>query len=270
MQEFNRFKKFPFILIALGGIGLLVALLRSLVAVPAGSVGIVDLYGRLSGDTLPPGLHFKNPLAKVTFFSTQTKELKETAQAPSKEGLMVTLDVSILYRLDPAKAREVYQTIGTEYDQVILVPQFRSLIRNSSAQFDAIALYTSQRQALSQQLRDDLHKILAPKGILVEDTPLRNVVLPENVQNSVQAKIQAEQDSERMKFVLQKERQESDRKRIEAQGTADAQRIIAQGLSDRILQFRQIEATEKLAQSQNAKIVIVGADQKSPPLILQP
>jgi prohibitin 1 len=270
MQVLNRYNKPTLVALSFLGFGLIMAVFRSLVAVPAGFVGIVDLYGQVSTETLSPGLHFKNPLAKVTFFSTQTKEIKETAQAPSKEGLMVTLDVSILYRLDPAKAREIYTTIGTEYDQVVLIPQFRSLIRNSSAQFDAIALYTSQRVALSQQLRDNLQKVMAPKGILVEETPLRNVVLPENVLNSVQAKIQAEQDSERMKFVLQKERQESDRKRIEAQGTADAQKIISQGLSDRILQFRQIEATEKLAQSQNAKIVIVGADQKSPPLILNP
>lgn len=270
MPDLRGYRTFRFMIPAFVGIGFLIVLVRSLVVIPAGSVGVVDLYGKVSPQTLEPGLRLKNPLAKFTLFSTQTKEIKETTQAPSKEGLIVTLDFSILYHLYSAKASELYQTVGVDYAQVVLVPVFRSIIRNSTAQFDAIALYTTERQALSQKLRDDLQKVMAPKGILVEDTLLRNVTLPENVQNAIQAKIQAEQESERMKFVLQKERQESERKRIEAQGTADAQRLIAQGLSDRILRFRQIEATEKLAQSQNAKIVILGVDQKSPSLILQP
>lgn len=260
----------PTVTLALIGLGAFVTLVKSIAIIPVGKVGVTDLFGQISEQTLDPGVHFKHPLAKVVKFSTQTKEVKETAQAPSKEGLTVTVDVSILYRLDPAKAKQIYQTIGTNYEEVILIPQFRSLIRAATASYESKTLYTTNRENLSQQLRDSLNKTLNARGIFVEDTPLRNVSLPKDVQQSIQAKLQAEQDSERMQFVLQKERQESERKRIEAQGNADAQRILSQSLSDRVIQFRQIEATQRLAESQNAKVIILGGDQKGTPMILQP
>jgi prohibitin 1 len=260
----------PTITLTLMGLGALVALVKSITVIPTGQIGVVDLFGRVSEQSLEPGIHFKHPLAKVVQLSTQIREIKETTQAPSKEGLMITVDVSLLYRLDPTKAKQIYQTIGTNYEDVILIPQFRSLIRGTTAQYEAKTLYTTNRQNLSQQLRDDLNKVLAARGVIVEDAPLRNVILPENLQQSIQAKLQSEQESQRMEFVLQKERQESERKRIEAQGNADAQRILSQSLSDRVIQFRQIEATQKLAESQNTKVIILGGDQKAGSVLLQP
>ncbi|KAM3102707.1 prohibitin family protein [Phormidesmis sp. 146-12] len=267
-----RLSRFTFpkaALIAIG-LGALVTLVKSMTIIPTGQVGVVDLFGQVSNQTLDPGVHLRHPFAKVVTFSTQTKEIKETTQAPSKEGLIVNVDVSILYRLDPAKAKQIYQTIGTNYEEVILIPQVRSLIRAATASYESTTLYTTNRDNLSQQLRDSLNKALSDRGVIIEETPLRNVTLPESIQQSIQARLQAEQDSQRMEFVLQKERKESDRKRIEAQGNADAQKILSQSLSDRVLQFRQIEATQKLAESQNAKVIILNGDSKGTPMILQP
>ncbi len=264
-------RSLPFTL-ALGFLGLsgLIILMRAIAIVPAGQLGIVDQFGTVSNQPLESGIHLKNPLAKVVLLSTQTQELKETTETPSQDGLIVTADVSVLYRLDPAKATQVYKTLGTEYAQVVLVPQFRSAIRSATAKYPSQALYTSKREAVAQELQQEIGQSLSDRGIFVETTLLRNVTLPKKLQDSVQEKLQAEQDSQRMEFVLQKEKKEAERKRIEAQGIADSQRIISQGLTDKVLQFRQIEATEKLAQSQNSKVVIVGGESKTLPLLLQP
>jgi prohibitin 1 len=266
---FNRDRNKPLIIAAalLGVLGL-VGLSRCIAIVPAGHVGVIDTFGQVSDRVLQPGLNWRNPLSKVVNLSVQTQELKETTQAPSKEGLMLEVDISILYRLNPEQAKQVYQTIGANYQEVVMLPQFRSLIRNTTAQFNAQDLYTSQRQAVTKQLQTDLNNILSPRGILVEDTPLRNVNLPENLRQTIEAKLQADQESQKMQFVLAKEKQEADRKRIEAQGQADAQKILSQGLSDSVLKFRQIEAMQKLADSKNSKVVVLGGDNKN--ILLQP
>lgn len=269
LKQFNRFSLLTVVLSGTA-IGALVILLRLWTIIPTGYVGVVDTFGQVAEQPLGPGIHFKNPFAKIIKFSTQTKELKETAEAPSKDGLITTVDVSVLYRVDPAKAKQLYQTIGTDYEDVILVPYLRSLLRTATARYSARDLYTSQRQALARQLREDLNQTVASRGLIVDDTPLRNVVLPKSLQESVQAKLQAEQDSLRMQFVLQKERQEADRKRIEAKGIADAQRVISQGLTEKNLRFRQIEAMEQLAKSQNTKIVVMGSDMKEGSVQIQP
>jgi regulator of protease activity HflC (stomatin/prohibitin superfamily) len=257
-------------ILGLVGVSGLVVLLRSLAMVPAGHIGIIDQFGQVSDQTLTPGIHLKNPLAKVVLLSTQTQELKETTETASQDGLVITADVSLLYRLDAAKAKQLYQTVGRNYAEVVVVPQFRAAIRNTTARYPAQLLYTSKREAAGQELQQALSQPLGDRGLVVETTLLRNIILPEAVQASVQAKLQAEQDSQRMEFVLQKEKKEAERKRIEAQGVADSQRIVGQGLTDKVLQFRQIEATEKLAQSQNSKVVIVGGGDSAPNLMLQP
>lgn len=243
---------------------------RAITIIPAGQVGVVDLLGQVSNDTLKPGFHLTNPLAKVVKFSIQTKEIKETVDTPTQEGLTVNLEVSILHRLEPEKAPQIYKTIGTDYVNVVLVPQFRSVIRSSTASFDAQSLYTSAREQLSAKIRADLTNLISPRGILVEETPLRKVSLPPTLQQAIEAKLKAEQESQQMQYILQKERQEAERKRIEAQGIADSQRIISQGLNDKVLEWRGIEATEKLSQSQNAKVVVIGAGKNGLPIILQP
>jgi regulator of protease activity HflC (stomatin/prohibitin superfamily) len=176
--------------------------------------------------------------------------------------------VSILYHLNPDKAAEVYKTVGENYESVILEPQFRSVTRGVTASYEAKALYTSEREALSIQILKEITAATEARGITVESAPLRRVGLPAGLTQSIEIKLQAEQESQRMQFVLMKEKQEADRKRIEAQGISDFQKIVVQGISDQLLRWKGIEATEKLASSQNAKVIVIGAGKDGLPLIL--
>ena len=256
------------ILIVLAGIAALVLLWNSVVSVPAGHVAVITLFGRVTGTTLGEGIHLINPLAAVTEMSVRTQELKETAAVPSTEGLVITLDTSLLYRLDAARAADAYQKIGPRYVQVVLEPNLRSAIRTVTSMHSANALYTSGREAVAQQIQETLVKELAGRGIVVEAILLRDVQLPTMLKSAIEQKQQAEQESLRMNFVLQKEKQEADRKRIEAQGIADFQRIVAQGISQQLLEWKGIEATEKLAASSNSKVVVIGSGKSGLPLIL--
>lgn len=251
-------------------VGSLLTIPRLVVVVPAGHVGVVDTFGVVSSETLKAGVHLTNPVSKVVKLSTRTREIKESTATPSQEGLNVTIDVSILYHLDPEKAQEIYQKIGPNYEEIVLIPQFRSIIRGVTSRYNVRDLYTAKRQEMAQQILQTLQANLAPRGIVVEETPLRKIELPANLQAAVEEKLKAEQESQRMQFVLEQERQEAERKRIAAKGTADAQRIIGQGLNSQTLQWRSIEAMEKLANSQNTKVVIMGADNKNAPILLQP
>lgn len=240
---------------------------QSLTVVPAGHVGVVDFFGTVSENTLKAGINIINPLARVIKFSIKTQEIKEVMEVPSKEGLAVELEVSALFHLNPEKAAEVYKTVGENYVQIILEPQFRSVARGVTAGYDARSLYTSEREMLAQTILKDLEKIVEPRGITIESTPLRRVRLPDGLRAAIEAKLQAEQASQQMQFVLMKERQEADRKRIEAQGIADFQNIVARGITEQLLRWKGIEATEKLASSPNAKVIVIGG-KDGLPLIL--
>ena len=244
------------------------AVSQMLTVIPAGNVGVVDVFGTVSPVTLKAGINFVNPLARVFKFSVKTQEIKETMDVPSKEGLTVQLEISTLFHLDPDKAAEVYKTIGPNYIEIILEPQFRSVARGVTAGYEAKALYTSEREMLGEIIQKDLQKLVGPRGITVEATPLRRVGLPAGLTQAIEEKLRAEQDSQRMQFVLLKEKQEAERKRIEAQGIADFQMIVTKGISEPLLRWKGIEATEKLAASQNAKVVIIGAGKDGLPLIL--
>jgi regulator of protease activity HflC (stomatin/prohibitin superfamily) len=235
--------------------------------IPAGHVGVVDFFGMVSERTLKPGINLVNPFAKVIKMSIKTQEVKESTTVPTQEGLSLNLEVSLLFHLDPDKAGEVYKTVGVDYVDIIIIPQFRSVVRTVTAGYEAKALYTSVREKLATGITDDLKKQIEPRGIVVENTPLRNIQLPPKVAEAIEEKLKAEQESQRMQFVLEKERLEADRKRIEAQGVADFQKIVSQGLSKELLQWKGIEATQNIAQSQNAKVVIVGG-KDGLPLIL--
>ena len=246
----------------------LIAFTRFLTVIPAGNVGVVDFFGNVSDKTLRSGINFRNPLARVIKFSIKTQQLYEDMEVPSKEGLTIKISVSVLFHLDPDKAAEVYKTVGAEYADVILVPQFRSVCRGVTAGYEAKALYTSQREELTRLIKEDLEKLVAQRGVVVENTPMRNIELPRKVTDAVEDKLKAEQESQRMEFILTKEKQEAERKRIEAKGIYDFQTIVAQGISEPLLRWKGIEATEKLAQSSNAKIVIIGSGKDGLPVIM--
>jgi regulator of protease activity HflC (stomatin/prohibitin superfamily) len=173
-----------------------------------------------------------------------------------------------LYALDPEKASLIYKTVGENYPEIILVPQFRSVVRGVTAKYEAQALYTSTREKLAGEIKEELSALVNPRGILIENVPLRQVILPAGLTQAIEEKLKAEQESQRMAFVLQREAQEAERKRIEAKGIADFQEIVSKGISEQLLKWKGIEATEKLANSSNAKIVIVGAGKDGLPIIL--
>ncbi len=241
---------------------------RSVRVIPAGSVGVVDLFGRVSPTPLNAGIQFANPLARVVTMSIKTQELKEVMDVPSKEGLTMNVECSVLFHLDPEKAADVYRTIGQDYIPVILEPQFRSVTRGVTAGFEAKALYTSEREQLAQVITGDLQKLLGPRGVLIESTPLRRLTLPQRITTAIEEKLSADQESQRMEFVLLKEKQEAERKRIEAAGVADFQRIVAQGISPELLRWKGIEATTKIAESPNSKVIVIGSGKDGLPLIL--
>ena len=246
----------------------LLAVLRLFTVIPAGHVGVQDFFGTVSKNTLKSGINFRNPLARIVKFSIKTQQEYEDMMVPSKEGLTVKISITALYHLDPEKAAEVYKTVGPNYQEVILVPQFRSVCRGVTASYEAKALYTSQREILAKTIWEDLEKLVADRGIIVESTPLRNIELPAKVTDAIEDKLKAEQESQRMEFILTKEKQEAERKRIEAKGISDFQNIVAKGISEPLLRWKGIEATEKLASSPNTKVIIVGAGKDGLPIIL--
>ncbi|MGE5412544.1 MAG: prohibitin family protein [Syntrophomonadaceae bacterium] len=236
--------------------------------VPAGHVGVKDFFGSVSSNALPPGVHLIVPFTRVHKMSIRTEELKETAEVPSKEGLMMDLEGSVLYRLDPAKAAEVYKTVGANFAEVIVIPQVRSAIREITASYDAKALYSSEREKVARETYDLVKRMTDGRGVIIDSVLLRKIGLPAIVANAIQEKLKREQESEQMKFVLAKEQQEAERKRIEAQGIADFQKIVAQGISPQLLEWKGIEATEKLAMSPNTKVVVIGNPKSGLPIIL--
>src|ERR1700732_2659393 len=245
-------------------------LLWSTTSIPTGNVGVLTLFGRVTGETLSEGIHLINPLKSVQKLSVQTQSVKESANVPSNEGLILALDTSLLFRLDKSKAAFVYQTVGDNYAEKIVEPTLRAAIRATTSAHTANALYTNARELVQQQIQDELTAQLAPRGVIVENILLRDVQLPAMLKGSIEAKQQAEQDALRMSFILQKEKQEAERKRIEAQGIADFQKIVAAGISPQLLEWKGIEATEKLAVSTNAKVVIIGNPKNGLPLVLEP
>ncbi len=252
----------------IGVIALVILLFWSVVSVPAGHVAVITLFGKVSERMLDEGIHLINPLAATHEMSVRTQEFKETASVPSSEGLMMTLDTSLLLRLDAKRAADVYQKIGLNYITVVVEPMLRSAIRDITAKHSANALYTGGREEVQQKIQEMLFKELGDRGIFVENVLLRDVQLPAMLKTSIEQKQQAEQESLRMSFILQREKQEAERKRIEAQGIADFQRIVAAGISQQLLEWKGIEATEKLAASNNTKVVVIGSGKSGLPLIL--
>jgi prohibitin 1 len=253
----------------LAGVALLIALSQCITQIPAGHVGVIDFFGLVSDRTLKSGVNIVNPMARVIKMSVQTKEMREQMQVLSKEGLSIALEISVLYRLDADSAANVYKTIaGGNFEEIILVPQFRSISRAATASFQASALYSLEREQLAIQIQQELAKVVGPRGVTIEATPLRGVGLPPQLTEAIEQKQKADQESQRMEFILTKEKQEAERKRIEAQGIADFQRIVAAVISEQLLRWKGIEATLKIAESSNSKVVIIGGGKDALPIIL--
>ena len=238
------------------------ALSRLIIVIPVGNIGVEYFQGKVSNRTLPGGIYAINPFSDIVQFSTRLRDIKEEISATSKEGLALNIDISIQYRIDPAKAGNVYQNIGTD-EREIVISRFRAIAREIVAGYPAEAVYSTKREEISLRLREKLRLYITPLGFVVDEALLRNVKIPETLQEAIQQRLKAEQENLQMQFVLAKEKQEAERKRIEAKGRADAQKILAEGLTPAVLQLRTIEATEKLSLAPNSKLVILGNGQNT-------
>jgi prohibitin 1 len=260
-------------ILTLVGLGLalllfVILLFSSITTVKTGHVGVITLFNKVTGETLGEGIHLINPLKSNNEMSIQTQSLKESASTPSSEGLMMNLDTSLIYHLNPDRAAEVYQKIGADYESKVVESLLRSAIREATASHTANALYTGEREMVAKQIFDKVTMELNQRGLTVENVLLRDIQLPATLKAAIEAKQQAEQESLAMNFRLQKETQEAQRKRIEAAGVRDFQQIVAQGITPSLLEWKGIEATENLAKSSNTKVVVIGNNKNGLPLIL--
>mmetsp|Transcript_17835 Transcript_17835/g.21381 ORF Transcript_17835/g.21381 Transcript_17835/m.21381 type:complete len:314 (+) Transcript_17835:118-1059(+) len=249
-------------------LGLLVFFGWPIVSIPAGHTGVVDLFGFVEEKTIPAGVHFKTMFADVHSFSLKTQLTEVSQDAPTSEGLIVEIDVSVLFRVESEMVRSLYTTVGNNYKEVLVLPEVTSCIRSLTSRYAAKTLYSAGREDMSEGIVKQLNEKLNPRGITVEQALLRKVKLPKLVTTAIEEKLKAEQESQRMEFVLVKEKSEAERKRIEAQGISDFQRIVSEGISPELLEWKGIETTEKLATSNNAKVVVIGNQKNGMPLIL--
>lgn len=260
----NRFKAVVTFVIVIGA---LLFLTNSCRVVPAGHVGVKDFFGTVSNEPMPPGFHFVVPGTRVVEFPIRTRETKEEVDVPTSEGLIVHLDVSFLYHLKPEAAVTLYKTVGRNYENVVVSPQLRSVIRDVTAGYEAKSLYSNARERLAHEMLAHVKILVEPRGIESEQVLMRAVRLPSLLTSAIEEKLQAEQQSQRMKFVLEKEMQEAERKRVEAKGVADFQKTVTQGISEQLLKWKAIEVAEQLSKSPNAKIILLG-DKHGLPIML--
>jgi prohibitin 1 len=254
--------------LAIAAFVLVILFFTSVARVESGNVGVLTLFGRVTGEVLPEGIHVVSPFKTNNEMSIRTQEIKESASVPSSEGLVMNLDTSLIFHVDPVKASDVYQKIGPNYQSVLIEPNLRAAIREATASHSANALYTGEREMVAKQIFDQLAGLLGQRGFVVESILLRDIQLPATLKSSIESKQQAEQEALAMSFRLQKETQEAQRKRIEAGGIRDFQQIVAQGISPQLLEWKGIEATESLAKSPNSKVVVIGNSKNGLPLIL--
>ena len=266
---------------AIGVVLVLIGLLSSaIVQIDAGNIGVQSLFGKVQTNTLEPGLNFVNPLVKVTHFDTKTQNYTmsgvhdegekagdDAIRVLSQDGLEVVIDVTVLYRVRPDKTPQILKEIGTDYKNIIVRPMVRTKLRDNAVYYDAVSLYSTKRDEFQNRIFEGVKSEFASRGLERESMLVRNIMLPESVKATIESKINAEQDAQKMTFVLQKEKQEAERKRVEAQGIADYQRILSTGLSDKQLQYEMIKANKEIALSPNAKIIIMPAG-KNIPIIL--
>ncbi len=268
----NPFAKYSSVLkiigVAIIGLGMFSGMFKQ---IDAGNVGVQSLYGNVQSEVLTSGLNLINPLMEVTNLTIQTqnytmsaihsegeKEGDDAIRVLSADGLEVVIDLTVLYRILPADAPKIIRTIGIDYTDKIVRPITRTRIRDNAVYYDAVALYSTKRNEFQQRIFKTIETDFKTRGLVLEQLLIRNINLPSSVKTTIESKINAEQDAQKMQFVLQKEKQEAERKRVEAQGIADYQRIISTGLSDKQLQYEAIKAQKELAASPNTKIIFMG------------
>jgi regulator of protease activity HflC (stomatin/prohibitin superfamily) len=265
------------VLTTAGLVFLLLLAFASVVQVEPGMVGVKKLFGKVSNNILESGLNFVNPLVKVVMFDVRTenytmsgvldegtKQGDDAIRVLSADGLEVIIDLTVLYRVVPSEAPRILKEIGIDYRSVIVRPICRTKIRDNAVYYDAVSLFSSKRDEFQSRIFSAIELNFKERGLVLEQLLVRNITLPESVKATIESKINAEQDAQKMTFVLQKERQEAERKRVEAQGIADYQKILSTGLSDRLLQYEMIKA---ITNSPNAKLIFMTNGKNLPILV---
>ena len=254
-----------FIFIALG------ILTASIIQVNPGEIGVKVLFGSIQNDVLGSGLHLVNPLLEIKKLDVKTQNYTmsgindegqkagdDAIRVLTSDGLEVTIDLTVLYRIVSTDAPKLLRETGDDYRDKIVRPITRTKIRDNSVYYQAVDLFGNKRDEFQQRIYKSIEEDFKKRGLMLEQLLVRNIALPSSVKASIESKINAEQDAKKMEFVLQKEKQEAERKRVEAQGIADYQRIINTGLTDQQLQYEQIKALKEIALSSNAKVIVMG------------
>ena len=272
LSPFNSLVKVIGVLIVAAGVGLL-----SVKQIEPGFVGVQKLFGKVNNNILESGLNVINPLVEVETFDVRTQNYTMSAvhdegdktgddaiRVLAADGLEVVIDLTVLYKVIPNEAPRILKEIGTDYRNTIVRPICRTKIRDNAVYYDAVALYSTKRDEFQARIFKGIEDDLKSRGLILEQLLVRNITLPESVKAAIESKINAEQEAQKMTFVLQKEKQEAERKRVEAQGIADYQKILSTGLSDKQLQYEMIKA---IATSPNAKLIIMDSKKSSPIIV---
>ncbi len=266
-------------------VGVVIAFLGSGTAtfrqIDAGHIGVQKVFGKVQDNVLYEGLSIVNPLAQVIEISTQTKNYTMSAitdegqkagddaiRVLAADGLEVAIDMTVLYRVQPQDAPRIIREIGEDFENKIVRPLTRTRVRDNAVAFSAVELYSTKREAFQTNIRASIEKDFRERGLVLEQLLVRNITLPTSVKESIERKITAIQDAQRMEYVLEKGKQEAELKRVEARGIADAQNILSSALTDKVLQYEMIKTQRELANSQNSKVIIMGGGGKSMPFIL--
>jgi len=244
------------------------ASLASCVTIRQGNVGVKRTTGKIDQNIMEPGARLYNPIAtKMIVVPVRTENIEVTLQLPSKEGLNVRADISILYHIEKSKATQIVAEIGMEYEATLILPVFRASAADVTAKYMAKDMHTGNRFGIETAIKEQMMKIIGERGFEIEAVLMKSIQLPEGLYRAIEEKLQAEQDAQRMEFVLLKERQEAMRRTIEAEGIRDANKIISEGLTPQIIQYKTIEAYRELSKSPNAKLIIGNGQQ---PILLEP
>jgi regulator of protease activity HflC (stomatin/prohibitin superfamily) len=281
VKENYRLNRYYKLINSLGVLLIIIGLANSVIKqVEAGKAGVQTLFGKVDNRILESGLNFINPLVEVTMFDTKTQNYTmsgvhdegdkggdDAIRVLSADGLEVIIDLTVLYRVLPNETPRILKEIGSDYKTIIVRPITRTKIRDNAVYYDAVALYSTKRDEFQERIFKGIEKDFKARGLILEQLLVRNITLPQSVKVTIESKINAEQDAQKMEFVLQKEKQEAERKRVEAQGIADYQKIINTGLSEQQLQYEMIKANKEIATSPNTKIIIMGGGKQIPLII---
>lgn len=246
----------PFFLWSLSTI-MLITMASSCTVVRQGEFGVKRTFGRFSDNVYTSGLRTYNPFTStIVKVSGQTENIEVSLTIPSLEGLTIQSEVSILYRVVKKDAPDLLRSVGMDYEETIILPVFRSAVADVTSKYYAKDMHSGNRAGIEVAIRDLMSKTLTDKGILIENVLLKSIALPKNLTKAIEDKLEAEQQAQRMEFILQQEKQEAERKRIQATGERDANKIIAEGLTEPVLQFKALDAWLKLSMSPNSKVII--------------